>query len=84
MTEEEKELDDKIAKGFLEMLDEARKLLAAEGGLVGLCEHCNGTDRAYVVKGGYTGVQGTKDEDKVIKTVKCFHDAEASDKSLPF
>ena len=83
MTNEEKELDDKIAKDFFDLLEEARKLLSTEGGEVGLCEYCLGSDRVYIKKDGYTGVQG-KEDNKIVTTIKCFHDAEATGEDLPF
>lgn len=83
MTDEEKKEDNESAEGFLTMLEKVRELLSAEGGDVGLCQHCMDTNRVFVQKGAYTGVEGREDN-KIITTEKCFHDAGAEDDSFSF
>jgi hypothetical protein len=85
MTEPElsKEEEQEIAAMFFKELDEARELISAEGGDVGLCPHCMDTNYIFLNKDGYTGIQ-SRIENEIKLFNECYHGAPTDDGTLPF
>lgn len=77
------EQEDELAKMFLLELDEARQLISAEGGDIGLCEHCMDTGYIFLNKNGYTGIEARIDNEIKLFN-ECFHGASTDDGSIPF
>ena len=73
----------RIAKMFMTELEEARELISAEGGDIGLCLHCKDIGFLYIEKDGYTGVQARIDNEITLFN-ECFHGAPSDDGSIPF
>lgn len=79
----DQEEEDKLAKMFFLELDEARALISAEGGDIGLCEHCMDTGFIFLNKDGYTGIEGRIDNEVKLFN-ECFHGAPTDDGTIPF
>lgn len=75
--------EEEIAKMFFKELDEARELISAEGGDVGLCEHCQDTGYIYIEKDGYKGVHA-RVENEISLFNECFHGKPLEDGSFNF
>lgn len=79
----DKEKEEEIAKLFFAELDDARELISAEGGEVGLCPHCMDTGFIHMNKEGYEGIQARIDNE-IVQYNPCYHGAPVDDGSLTF
>lgn len=80
----EKTQDEKDAEAFMKKLEDSKSIIQTEGGFAGLCEHCLGTEKAYITKRSddYEGIQYRIDNE-IQQIVKCFCDG-IEEEQYPF
>jgi tartrate dehydratase alpha subunit/fumarate hydratase class I-like protein len=75
--------EEHISYMFFSQLQEARELISAEGGDIGLCPYCQDTGFSYIIKDDYSGIEARIENDIAVP-VKCFHGESVDDLSLGF
>lgn len=75
--------EERLAKMFFAELDDARELISAEGGEVGLCPHCKDIGFIFMEKDGYEGIQARVDNEITLFN-ECMHGAPVDEGSFNF